>query len=71
MLQPHPAALKKAVERYQELRERHAADGGVRPRQPMTDAAYTLCVMTGTRDVETALAIACRQLAPTAAPEPA
>lgn len=63
--------LTKAVEQYHSLRQLHAAEGGAQSRQHMNDAAYTLCVITGTRDVDTALMIARRQLAPAPQAEPA
>ncbi len=63
MLTPHPTLLAELVETYETLRARHADDRDPQTRRLMNDAAYTLCVTTGTRDVDTALIIARRQLA--------
>ncbi|MFF7365784.1 DUF5133 domain-containing protein [Streptomyces sp. NPDC008125] len=53
MLMAHPAVLKDLVERYESLRCPSAEDA--RSRQRLEDVEYTLCVSTGTRDVEAAL----------------
>lgn len=63
MLLPRPTTLDKLVRQYEALRARFATEGGAQTRQRMNDAAYTLCVTTGTRDVDTALLIARRLLA--------
>ncbi|MFT2019112.1 DUF5133 domain-containing protein [Streptomyces sp. 796.1] len=55
MLMAHPAVLKRLVEQYETLRALHAEAGDEAARQRMDDVAYTLCVSTGTRDVDTAL----------------
>jgi hypothetical protein len=62
MLTPHPDMLKSLLERYETLRALHAANPTPDLRQRMNDTAYTLCVTTGTRDVDTAVVIARRQL---------
>ncbi len=62
MLMTHPAVLQNLVDEYLALRAVHAEQGGVEARRRMNDTAYTLCVSTGTRDVDTALMIARRQL---------
>ncbi|WP_328475541.1 DUF5133 domain-containing protein [Streptomyces sp. NBC_00377] len=41
---------------------RHAENGSEQTRQRMDDVAYTLCVSTGTRDIDTALIAARHQL---------
>lgn len=64
MLHPHPVAVGKLVKRYQALREEHALHGGPQTRQRLNDAAYTLCVITGTRDIDAALDAARRFAAP-------
>ncbi|MFF4402878.1 DUF5133 domain-containing protein [Streptomyces sp. NPDC001480] len=68
-LRPHPATLRKLVEEYEGLLAddggRDVSGGGPRAR----DLAYTLCVLTGTRDVETAVEAAHRHLA-AAGPRP-
>ncbi|MET8613813.1 MULTISPECIES: DUF5133 domain-containing protein [Streptomyces] len=68
MLMAHPAVLKNLVEQYETLRILHAEDGSAEVRQRMDDVAYTLCVATGTRDVDAAL-IAARHRLPGARPQ--
>ncbi|MGW7264526.1 DUF5133 domain-containing protein [Streptomyces sp. NPDC054842] len=58
MLMAHPAVLENLVEQYETLRILHAENSSEEVRQRMEDLAYTLCVATGTRDVDTALAAA-------------
>ncbi|MFF5303119.1 DUF5133 domain-containing protein [Streptomyces sp. NPDC013161] len=50
MIVPNPAVLQQAVDRYLAL----AADGDM--AVALQNAAYTLCVLTGTRTVEEAMA---------------
>nr|WP_069170351.1 DUF5133 domain-containing protein [Streptomyces griseus] len=52
MLMPHPTILRGLVERYAELSEDPGRAGA------LEDISYTLCVSTGTRTVEDALAVA-------------
>ncbi|MDX2709271.1 DUF5133 domain-containing protein [Streptomyces sp. PA03-6a] len=66
MLLAHPAVLNDLVDRYETLRMLDPGDPEVRRR--MADVSYTLCVATGTRDVDTAL-IAARLRLPGARPE--
>lgn len=69
MLLAHPAVLRDLIEQYEALASLHAADAeSDRVRQRMQDVAYTLCVSTGTQDVDAAL-IAARHLLPGARPE--
>ncbi|GAA2992397.1 DUF5133 domain-containing protein [Streptomyces fulvorobeus] len=68
MLMAHPAVLKNLLEQYDILRLLHAENGSPEVQQRMEDLAYTLCVSTGTRDIETAL-IAARHQLPGARPE--
>ncbi|MEU2075484.1 DUF5133 domain-containing protein [Streptomyces sp. NPDC013489] len=68
MLMAHPLILSKLVEEYEALSMLHAEDGSPEVRRRMEDLAYTLCVSTGTRDVDTAL-IAARYRLPGARPE--
>ncbi|MET7573254.1 DUF5133 domain-containing protein [Streptomyces sp. NPDC005492] len=49
---PNPHVLQQAVDRYLAL----AADGDIAADVPLQNAAYTLCVLTGTRTVEEAMA---------------
>lgn len=69
MLMAHPTVLRNLVERYEALRESAEGHEGERPRGAVTvsdpdlgrqlqDTVYTLCVSTGTRDVEAALVAA-------------
>ncbi|MGW3288430.1 DUF5133 domain-containing protein [Streptomyces sp. NPDC001002] len=62
MLMAHPAVLKDLVEQYETLRALDAENGTPAARRRMDDVAYTLCVSTGTRDVEAALAVARHRL---------
>ncbi|QCX74139.1 hypothetical protein C9F11_02180 [Streptomyces sp. YIM 121038] len=68
MLMAHPAILRDLVEQYETLRILHAEDGSPQVRRRMDDVSYTLCVSTGTRDVDAAL-IAARHRLPGARPE--
>ncbi|WP_328355155.1 DUF5133 domain-containing protein [Streptomyces sp. NBC_00457] len=65
MLMPHPAILRRLVEEYETVMA-HDGDGepdtGRRDLRAR-DLAYTLCVSTGTREVEQALETARRLLA--------
>ncbi|MGW2280347.1 DUF5133 domain-containing protein [Streptomyces sp. NPDC001770] len=53
MLMAHPVVLKGLVDRYESLRSAGTEDAQARRR--LEDVEYTLCVSTGTRDVESAL----------------
>ncbi|WP_228983958.1 DUF5133 domain-containing protein [Streptomyces sp. DH12] len=63
MLMAHPTVLGKLAEEYESLAAQRAQADGPEVRRRMEDVAYTLCVSTGTRDVEDALAAARRRLA--------
>ncbi|MFF7845142.1 DUF5133 domain-containing protein [Streptomyces ossamyceticus] len=60
----HPSLLRELVERCETLR-RHAAVSGGNPEvaRRLEDATHTLCVVTGTRQLDAALSVARRQLA--------
>ncbi|WP_030565674.1 DUF5133 domain-containing protein [Streptomyces aureocirculatus] len=62
MLMAHPVVLRNLVEQYETLRALHAEKGTDQARQRMNDVAYTLCVSTGTRDIDTALIAARHRL---------
>ncbi|MEU2741051.1 DUF5133 domain-containing protein [Streptomyces sp. NPDC007095] len=62
MLMAHPAVLRNLVEQYVTLRTLHAENGDTEVRRRMDDVAYTLCVSTGTRDVDAALIAARHRL---------
>ncbi|MGW2841073.1 DUF5133 domain-containing protein [Streptomyces sp. NPDC001493] len=61
MLMAHPVVLKGLIERYESLRSADAEDALARRR--LEDVEYTLCVSTGTRDLESALEAARGRLA--------
>ncbi|MEE1754563.1 DUF5133 domain-containing protein [Streptomyces sp. SP18CS02] len=62
MLMAHPAVLAKLIEEYETLKGLHAQADTPQVRRRLEDVTYTLCVSTGTRDGESALAAARRQL---------
>lgn len=62
MLMAHPALLNQLVEQYEALSALHAEDGGAEVRQRLDDVAYSLCVATGTHDVDAALVAARHRL---------
>lgn len=62
MLMAHPRILRNLVEQYEALSALHTGNGAPEARRRLEDIAYTLCVSTGTREVESALAAARRQL---------
>jgi hypothetical protein len=62
MLLAHPAVLKNLIEQYETLHALHAENGTQEARRRMEDVAYTLCVSTGTRDIDAALVAARHQL---------
>ncbi|THA25732.1 DUF5133 domain-containing protein [Streptomyces sp. RKND-216] len=68
MLMAHPAVLEKLVEQYETLRALHAEEGSDKARQRLDDVSYTLCIATGTQDIDAAL-IAARHHLPGARPE--
>lgn len=62
MLMAHPAVLKNLIEQYESLRVLQADEGHEEARQRMDDIAYTLCVSTGTSDIDAALIAARHRL---------
>ncbi|MFJ8487647.1 DUF5133 domain-containing protein [Streptomyces sp. NPDC094038] len=58
MLMAHPAVLTNLIEQYEALRTLRADEGDEAVRRRMADIAYTLCVATGTGDVDAALVVA-------------
>lgn len=63
MIMAHPALLRQLVERCETLRRRLAVDDSAETVRQLEDATYTLCVTTGTRQLDTALFAARRQMA--------
>ncbi|RII17933.1 hypothetical protein DSC45_13595 [Streptomyces sp. YIM 130001] len=55
--------LRRLVEQYETLQQRKPDSANPSADQQLDDVTYTLCVITGTREVEAALAIARRALA--------
>ncbi|MFF3754720.1 DUF5133 domain-containing protein [Streptomyces sp. NPDC002018] len=63
MLMAHPTILRSLVEQYETLEVLRAEQGSPETRRRLEDVTYTLCVSTGTRTIEDALAVARTQLA--------
>lgn len=63
MITAHPSLLRELVERCDTLRRRLASENSTETARRLEDAAYTLCVITGTRQLDTALFVARRQIA--------
>ncbi|MFF4185048.1 DUF5133 domain-containing protein [Streptomyces sp. NPDC001691] len=55
MLMAHPAVLRELLDEYDVLRALDAGEGSKATRQRLDDVAYTLCVATGTRDIDAAV----------------
>ncbi|MYS90857.1 MULTISPECIES: DUF5133 domain-containing protein [Streptomyces] len=68
MLRPHPAVLRRLVDEYEALAAAVPASDPAAVSARARDLAYTLCVSTGTRDVERALEVAHQWLATAPAP---
>ncbi|MFE0189647.1 DUF5133 domain-containing protein [Streptomyces sp. NPDC059008] len=62
MLMAHPAVLQDLMEKYEAQELLHAQQTSDAVRRRMDDLAYTLCVSTGTRDIDAALVAARHQL---------
>ncbi|GAA2304603.1 DUF5133 domain-containing protein [Streptomyces kunmingensis] len=62
MLLAHPALLADLVREYETLHALDADEGGPEARRRLNDVSYTLCVATGTRDVDSALVAARHRL---------
>jgi hypothetical protein len=58
MLMAHPAVLHPLVKEYETLVTSPSGQGGEKIRQRLEDVSYTLCVATGTRDIDAALVAA-------------
>ncbi|MER6037593.1 MULTISPECIES: DUF5133 domain-containing protein [unclassified Streptomyces] len=68
MLMAHPAVLQDLIAQYETLTLLGAEESTTQARQRLADIAYTLCVATGTKDVDMAL-IAARHRLSGARPE--
>ncbi|GGU06825.1 DUF5133 domain-containing protein [Streptomyces violascens] len=62
MLMAHPAVLRELLDEYTALRALEASEGSEATRQRLDDVAYTLCVSTGTRDIDAAVIAARHRL---------
>ncbi|WP_030607653.1 DUF5133 domain-containing protein [Streptomyces sclerotialus] len=71
MLLPSPETLRNLIARYEEAQLLHSEQGTYETAQRLEDVTYTLCVSTGTRTPEAALAVAHDHLSRTAASKPA
>ncbi|MFF3907972.1 DUF5133 domain-containing protein [Streptomyces sp. NPDC001848] len=58
MLVPDPKAIRRLLTRYATLRIALAEQETPEAARELADVSYTLCVMTGTRDVSDAIAAA-------------
>ncbi|MCF6524847.1 DUF5133 domain-containing protein [Streptomyces sp. JJ36] len=67
MLMAHPVVLRNLIEQYEALEVLHGENGTPEVRQRMDDLAYSLCVATGTKDIDAAL-VAARHRLPGARP---
>ncbi|MEU8033817.1 DUF5133 domain-containing protein [Streptomyces sp. NPDC049099] len=63
MVMAHPSLLRELLERCERLKRRGSLDGDPQAARELEDAEYTLCVLTGTRQLDTALYVARQQLA--------
>ncbi|SFY53597.1 hypothetical protein STEPF1_06880 [Streptomyces sp. F-1] len=63
MIRAHPSLLRELVERCETLRREVASGSSADAVRRLDDVTYTLCVVTGTRQLDTALFVARRQLA--------
>lgn len=63
MLMAHPTVLRDLLDEYEQLLILRTENGSPQIGQRMDDVAYTLCVSTGTREVEAARQVARSQLA--------
>jgi len=68
MLMAHPVVLKDLIAQYETLTLLGADESTPQARQRLADIAYSLCVATGTKDVDMAL-IAARHRLSGARPE--
>lgn len=67
MLLAHPAVLSQLLTEYDSLTALNAQEGGPEAQRRLEDLMYTLCVTTGTKDIDSAL-VAARHRLPGARP---
>ncbi|MEV0982178.1 DUF5133 domain-containing protein [Streptomyces sp. NPDC049915] len=58
----YPPQLRELVERCETLRRRLAVDHSAETARRLEDATHTLCLLTGTRRLDTALYVARQQM---------
>jgi hypothetical protein len=63
MITAHPSLLRDPIEQYETLSRRLATHPSADTARRLDDATYTLCVVTGTRRLDTALFVARQQMA--------
>ncbi|MFG1665004.1 DUF5133 domain-containing protein [Streptomyces sp. Y7] len=63
MLTASPSLLRELIERCETLQRRLATQHTADIARQLDNATYTLCVITGTRQLDTALFVARRQVA--------
>ncbi|MEW2299222.1 DUF5133 domain-containing protein [Streptomyces sp. NPDC006655] len=63
MIMASPPHLRELVERCDTLRRRLAVDHSAETARRLEDAARTLCLLTGARQLDTALYVARQQMA--------
>ncbi|MFJ4366631.1 DUF5133 domain-containing protein [Streptomyces chartreusis] len=63
MITARPSLLRDLIERCETLTRRLATHPSADTARRLDDAAYTLCVVTGTRQLDAALSVARRQMA--------
>ncbi|GAA3543629.1 DUF5133 domain-containing protein [Streptomyces osmaniensis] len=63
MITAHPSLLRDLIERCETLSRRLATHPSADTLRRLEDATYTLCVITGTRQLDTALFVARQQMA--------
>jgi hypothetical protein len=63
MITAHPSLLRDLIERCETLSRRLAVHPSSDAARQLEDATYTLCVITGTRQLDTALFVARHQMA--------
>ncbi|MFE4580000.1 DUF5133 domain-containing protein [Streptomyces chartreusis] len=63
MITARPSLLRELVERCETLQRRLALQPTADTAHQLDDASYRLCVITGTRQLDTALSVARRQVA--------